>query len=182
MRLGYNVDGGVNPRLPSQNPGVPETTYGLPSVFFNGGYMTGDNGVYVCPEQDTVVNDPSSSTESEWSMADWGNTYAVTPLIDLSKPLDELIREAKIGNLTGVPWMSDNWFRLPGRADDPASTGGSISWSVRGQLIPHRPASAPYFDLAYWRSVTLPGKNLFDVKGTNNLRFDGSAYTKVDGI
>ncbi|MFW5682339.1 MAG: type II secretion system protein [Phycisphaeraceae bacterium] len=181
MRLGYNVDGGANPRLPSQNPGVAETTYGLPSVFFNGGYMTGDNSVYICPEQDAVVDDPSGFTEPTWSMADWGNTYwAWNNDIVRENPLDDIIRMANSGDDVISPWMMDNWFRLPGRANDPDSTGGSISWDVRGQLIPHRSDAEPYVDLAFFASN--PGSTLFDVKGTNNLRFDGSAFTKTDGI
>lgn len=181
IRLGYNVDGGVNPRLPEQNAGVRETTYGLPAIFHNGGYMTGDNNVYICPEQNATVQDPSGFTEAQWSMADWGNTYWVWNNDTVrDNPLDEIIRMANNGDDVIAPWMMDNWFRLPGRANDPTSTGGSISWDVRGQLIPHRSSGDPYVDLILF-SIN-PGKTLFDVKGTNNLRFDGSAHTKVEGI
>ena len=40
LRLGFGVDGGNNPLLANQNPGTEEQTYGLPSIFNNGGYAS----------------------------------------------------------------------------------------------------------------------------------------------
>ena len=177
-RLGYGVDGANHPKISSQTPGVAEETYGLPATFYRFGYITSGNDVYVCPAQDRVVMDSSSSTTPTWNMADWGNTYRVTGFrLYQDDTLTDLAREeASLGDF-GIPWVEENWSSWPGVANDYTSTAGGISWSIRDSLIPHRQAGLPTVTPLY--IITSGARTTFRISGVNYLRFDGSAQTRI---
>lgn len=179
MRLGYRTDGANHPKPANKTPGVLEETYGLPALFNRQGYMAG-NAAFICRMQDKVINDTSNGP---WNMVDWGNTYTWFQNDVIRKNrLDDVIRiiNSPSSTLNGAYWVADNWSSWPGIANNPAVDSGGISWTLRGQSIPHRDPSAPYVDLTYWGALP-PDKTTWKINGVNHLKFDGSAKTQDEG-
>ncbi len=183
MRLGAGVDGAVNPRLASKNPGVPETL-GYPAVFGRMGYMSPGEG-WICPSQ--ADEHPSNSAAAEpLRMRDWGNSYATFPRTPNAADAMEGKRlfQLAMDDADGV-WVLDNWLFYPAVAgvDGPAAMGAiGISWKTRGSLIPHRSPGGP--DVSKFTNggqfLAISNGDIRNVGGQNQLHFDGRVETSQD--
>ena len=177
MRLGSMVDGGVNPRIASQRPGVPETL-GMPALYDRLGYID-DRGGWLCPAQDKGVG--GSATAEAFTMSDWGNTYA-TNAVPASLDAVSGKRLADLQTFyPETPWVQDNWRLYPAPAGEDLAGGGIIPARVAPALIPHREIGNDLTGFTNYSDYLIYGfADLNQVGGVNQLYYGGNVALKED--
>ena len=183
MRLGAQVDGGVNPIVSRKAPGVKEI-YGISAGYSRFGYMDAGEG-FICPSQEVLIPGNGGSREASF-MRDWGNTYAVTANPGNRQDASgiRLFKLASEKKYSEVVWVLDNWRLFPAEAGNLTTpAGGVIPYSVSGSLMPHRAPRGPAIaSFTTGADYLTRYASLLDVGGQNQLFYDGHVELKEDEL